>query len=142
MVVLFFFFFSSRRRHTRSDRDWSSDVCSSDLFEDRFGDEVLRGDEFQPGGLAPGFIAKEIGDLRIDAVERAIHAVIGFSGHLYRPMCLWRTILTLSTAFCETPLKLPQCDSNTISTSTSTSTRSPFNRVGSNCHCFTASKRA
>src|SRR5216683_4185824 len=27
----FFFFFSSRRRHTSSDRDWSSDVCSSDL---------------------------------------------------------------------------------------------------------------
>src|SRR5690349_24175413 len=27
----FFFFFSSRRRHTRSLRDWSSDVCSSDL---------------------------------------------------------------------------------------------------------------
>src|ERR1041385_3238110 len=30
-VVLFFF--SSRRRHTRCSRDWSSDVCSSDLFE-------------------------------------------------------------------------------------------------------------
>src|SRR6266496_5091051 len=30
---LFFFFFSSRRRHTRSLRDWSSDVCSSDLAE-------------------------------------------------------------------------------------------------------------
>src|SRR5438105_10893667 len=27
-----FFFFSSRRRHTRSTRDWSSDVCSSDLL--------------------------------------------------------------------------------------------------------------
>src|SRR5699024_12001446 len=27
----FIFFFSSRRRHTRSKRDWSSDVCSSDL---------------------------------------------------------------------------------------------------------------
>src|SRR5207248_7415536 len=27
-----FFFFSSRRRHTRSYGDWSSDVCSSDLF--------------------------------------------------------------------------------------------------------------
>src|SRR5207249_8607762 len=26
------FFFSSRRRHTRSKRDWSSDVCSSDLM--------------------------------------------------------------------------------------------------------------
>src|SRR5438105_5405700 len=30
--LFFFFFFSSRRRHTRSTRDWSSDVCSSDLF--------------------------------------------------------------------------------------------------------------
>src|SRR2546421_2862773 len=30
-IFFFFFFFSSRRRHTRSDRDWSSDVCSSDL---------------------------------------------------------------------------------------------------------------
>src|SRR5579872_7560471 len=29
--VLFVFFFSSRRRHTRCGRDWSSDVCSSDL---------------------------------------------------------------------------------------------------------------
>src|SRR5690554_7605561 len=29
---MFFFFFSSRRRHTRCGRDWSSDVCSSDLF--------------------------------------------------------------------------------------------------------------
>src|SRR5699024_11226079 len=29
--LFFFFFFSSRRRHTRSKRDWSSDVCSSDL---------------------------------------------------------------------------------------------------------------
>src|SRR6266511_3645887 len=28
---LLFFFFSSRRRHTRFSRDWSSDVCSSDL---------------------------------------------------------------------------------------------------------------
>src|SRR2546422_6110174 len=28
---LFCFFFSSRRRHTRCSRDWSSDVCSSDL---------------------------------------------------------------------------------------------------------------
>src|SRR5215475_15188718 len=29
--ISFFFFFSSRRRHTRFSRDWSSDVCSSDL---------------------------------------------------------------------------------------------------------------
>src|SRR5207247_5430254 len=30
-IFSLFFFFSSRRRHTRSTRDWSSDVCSSDL---------------------------------------------------------------------------------------------------------------
>src|SRR5204862_5871061 len=32
LLVVYFFFFSSRRRHTRSLRDWSSDVCSSDLI--------------------------------------------------------------------------------------------------------------
>src|SRR5690625_7872493 len=31
MCLPFSFFFSSRRRHTRWPRDWSSDVCSSDL---------------------------------------------------------------------------------------------------------------
>src|SRR5260370_21520655 len=31
-IALFFFFFSSRRRHTRFKCDWSSDVCSSDLY--------------------------------------------------------------------------------------------------------------
>src|SRR5205809_2616262 len=31
-VGFYFFFFSSRRRHTRCSRDWSSDVCSSDLI--------------------------------------------------------------------------------------------------------------
>src|SRR5207245_4500785 len=30
-ATLYGFFFSSRRRHTRCYRDWSSDVCSSDL---------------------------------------------------------------------------------------------------------------
>src|SRR5690606_41862959 len=34
------FFFSSRRRHTRFSRDWSSDVCSSDLSLDDFIDVV------------------------------------------------------------------------------------------------------
>src|SRR2546429_6910292 len=39
-----FFFFSSRRRHTRCSRDWSSDVCSSDLFT-RENDIVTIGSE-------------------------------------------------------------------------------------------------
>src|SRR5690606_6830991 len=35
------FFFSSRRRHTRFSRDWSSDVCSSDLDEGGFVELAL-----------------------------------------------------------------------------------------------------
>src|SRR2546421_3585366 len=37
-----FFFFSSRRRHTRSDRDWSSDVFSSDLDVQNKGARIVR----------------------------------------------------------------------------------------------------
>src|SRR5690625_4300367 len=54
--VFFFFFFSSRRRHTRWPRDWSSDVCSSDLF---------------PG---PGLGIRIIGEItreRLDILRRA-----------------------------------------------------------------------
>src|SRR5699024_11326244 len=45
LEAVLFFFFSSRRRHTRSKRDWSSDVCSSDLQRqpDRLG-ELFGGD--------------------------------------------------------------------------------------------------
>src|SRR2546421_2252783 len=42
MRLRFFFFFSSRRRHTRSDRDWSSDVCSSDLGDPPAEHRALR----------------------------------------------------------------------------------------------------
>src|SRR5204863_673224 len=57
----FFFFFSSRRRHTRSLRDWSSDVCSSDLLDRR------------PAGVARGervtIIAATSGDTGGAAIE-------------------------------------------------------------------------
>src|SRR5215211_8690901 len=43
MLYIFFFFFSSRRRHTRSLCDWSSDVCSSDLFAAEKADLQRRG---------------------------------------------------------------------------------------------------
>src|SRR5258707_4093903 len=39
---LLIFFFSSRRRHTRYWRDWSSDVCSSDLPVDVFKDDAAK----------------------------------------------------------------------------------------------------
>src|SRR5256884_3705625 len=35
------FFFSSRRRHTRCSRDWSSDVCSSDLIRERSAEQQV-----------------------------------------------------------------------------------------------------
>src|SRR5256885_12812935 len=37
-----FFFFSSRRRHTRLQGDWSSDVCSSDLYATWLRENSLR----------------------------------------------------------------------------------------------------
>src|SRR3989449_4019909 len=42
--MIFFFFFSSRRRHTRCSRDWSSDVCSSDLAMEDAGLQPGAGD--------------------------------------------------------------------------------------------------
>src|SRR5207245_6058362 len=50
MYVLFFF--SSRRRHTRCYRDWSSDVCSSDLGERPARSAVLRDGAVRPGRVA------------------------------------------------------------------------------------------
>src|SRR5206468_6892932 len=49
------FFFSSRRRHTRSDRDWSSDVCSSDLYNVSPDGKLFAGDGGGPNSVAaPG----------------------------------------------------------------------------------------
>src|SRR5699024_11399740 len=47
-----FFFFSSRRRHTRSKRDWSSDVCSSDLsFTDTLSASAMCPISYSKGSL-------------------------------------------------------------------------------------------
>src|SRR5690606_40619377 len=43
-LLVFCFFFSSRRRHTRFSRDWSSDVCSSDLHVAQLGVDVVADD--------------------------------------------------------------------------------------------------
>src|SRR5215469_17834444 len=65
-----FFFFSSRRRHTRSLRDWSSDVCSSDL--------VLGGvaKATEVGALTIG-ISCTAGSALSSAVEVAIDLLVG-----------------------------------------------------------------
>src|SRR5690606_7489579 len=70
-TFLFFFFFSSRRRHTRFSRDWSSDVCSSDLA---VGADVLAeldrlGVIGRPGGGRPDRAGAE-GRERGEAADR------------------------------------------------------------------------
>src|SRR5207249_9111707 len=60
-----YFFFSSRRRHTRSKRDWSSDVCSSDLaFFDGSRKYVSAGRE---NGTFAVWRNIEVGDVLVDA---------------------------------------------------------------------------
>src|SRR5699024_11932352 len=54
------FFFSSRRRHTRSKRDWSSDVCSSDLAP-----ELMRKPRLAIALLAGGVVAWVLAALSI-----------------------------------------------------------------------------
>src|SRR5205809_5492382 len=52
---MFFFFFSSRRRHTRCSRDWSSDVCSSDLVS------RYRGQAVRPVAISVGLRPAQFG---------------------------------------------------------------------------------
>src|SRR5258707_5706782 len=87
-LIRTFFFFSSRRRHTRYWRDWSSDVCSSDLGNpnnvanpDAYGNlerAVLAGTARQRAHLteweqqlALGLIRQPLPDLHIDQIGRA-----------------------------------------------------------------------
>src|SRR3712207_7110139 len=62
------FFFSSRRRHTRYWRDWSSDVCSSDLDEAavvRVEDDFLVGRGVVRGPLTQVSFPREVGAHRV-----------------------------------------------------------------------------
>src|SRR5437868_7351480 len=51
------FFFSSRRRHTRSKRDWSSDVCSSDLQFAGLAVRTRHQPAFVRGGRGKGYLS-------------------------------------------------------------------------------------
>src|SRR5216684_5357906 len=80
----FFFFFSSRRRHTRCSRDWSSDVCSSDLADDavirkaapdegahrRLGRVIGRGHGIEAAGAAFVLDAERRAEERQDGLPR------------------------------------------------------------------------
>src|SRR5215213_5783998 len=68
-MFFFFFFFSSRRRHTRLVSDWSSDVCSSDLWD--WGDSPK-------GGPVQEEIARRIPvSLRLITIGSLVGTIIG-----------------------------------------------------------------
>src|SRR2546429_5732987 len=66
---LVFFFFSSRRRHTRCSRDWSSDVCSSDLDIDLQAGQpgVLQVDVGDDGSADFSFARERVATIAVDA---------------------------------------------------------------------------
>src|SRR2546422_9410399 len=73
---VFFFFFSSRRRHTRCSRDWSSDVCSSDL-------EVTPPGEVAQHHLAAGERLRDLDEADADQ-EEAVGRLALPANHLPR----------------------------------------------------------
>src|SRR6478672_6911796 len=72
------FFFSSRRRHTRSDRDWSSDVCSSDLLIAMLADDARTPNSTLAArvGIAPSTCLMRVRRLQETGVIRGFHAEI------------------------------------------------------------------
>src|SRR6266436_4127161 len=92
---MYVFFFSSRRRHTRCSRDWSSDVCSSDLSHvpghdglPTLWDEVmyitLPGDRYLvTRGFGPGRVEDANGDGRGEI------AIAGLSFRCDEPFRSW-----------------------------------------------------
>src|SRR5437868_9837250 len=78
MLCSFFFFFSSRRRHTRSKRDWSSDVCSSDLhFMRLVADLDLVSHRARDRPLAVADLRGRGGDRRLRRLGRRLGQVLG-----------------------------------------------------------------
>src|SRR5690606_40936841 len=69
-----FFFFSSRRRHTRFSRDWSSDVCSSDLEFPLLPHRqwVAKRLVLENGGVCPPSLLHTGSNLPLDAVVQGL----------------------------------------------------------------------
>src|SRR2546422_2566855 len=83
----FFFFFSSRRRHTRCSRDWSSDVCSSDLLptEERVA-AMLAGCHRKPDEIVGRMRSTHFREYWEYSVEKvAVNAVMAGGGPQYFP---------------------------------------------------------
>src|SRR3712207_7311906 len=69
-TTFFFFFFSSRRRHTRYWRDWSSDVCSSDLV--LFSD--IRGFTARSESMAAQDVVRFLNEIHTPLTEHVLES--------------------------------------------------------------------
>src|SRR5690606_39703053 len=84
------FFFSSRRRHTRFSRDWSSDVCSSDLSRQKTSSLTMSRKHEPPEteagrASAPYDVTQQVGHLLRKAVQR--HTAIFQQNEIGRASC-------------------------------------------------------
>src|SRR3989449_6625742 len=79
------FFFSSRRRHTRCSRDWSSDVCSSDLYDKNWPwlKYVIAPEKLEHI-LAQVFAELQYKNLRTAETEKYAHVTYFFNGGVER----------------------------------------------------------
>src|SRR5207245_8243590 len=75
LSLISFFFFSSRRRHTRCYRDWSSDVCSSDLISHEQVAEIKSAFQFPAAAVLHEFAQKFL--LRLDGALDLRHLFMG-----------------------------------------------------------------
>src|SRR3989449_5554738 len=112
-VLLFFFFFSSRRRHTRCSRDWSSDVCSSDLYA-RANSVLLDLDRDAWGYISLGYFTQKLrkGEVGSSTMPHKVNPIdfensegnVGVANALLRhladklPVSRWQRDLSDSTA--------------------------------------------
>src|SRR5438067_9556297 len=85
------FFFSSRRRHTRSKRDWSSDVCSSDLRVGGSGSTITDGVRVITGGTESLLLRArdqtELTESSSRAVENVRGGISGVLAEIGRASC-------------------------------------------------------
>src|SRR5207245_7514302 len=97
-LYFFIFFFSSRRRHTRCYRDWSSDVCSSDLLDRVPAAELISERHHLAVDLGA---AAAIADLSVDGVceidgRRALHQLLHCALEIGRASCRERVYIAVA----------------------------------------------
>src|SRR5438128_6448624 len=95
------FFFSSRRRHTRCYRDWSSDVCSSDL-PGAARDEQPPAAQLVP---QPGGVRQDVVEISGERMRHGISPAVPEDRELLSSPCL---LVSLSPCLPNLPAKVVQ----------------------------------